>query len=334
MIELRVLPRSSRPPLRAWAARRAALAAALALVASACATAPTPSSKPEPWTYVDTRLPPNWWYSRVDASGARAKSSGGDRRIALVDTGVLVGHEDLPNLAPTVVACGVDGATATDVNGHGTQLAGIAAGKDPGHATRGMAPGARIIPIKVGCGLLTAAALVKGVDRAIELEADVVLIAVGGYPAGTPDVHTQLADRIRKSPRTLFVVASVWDGVAFAFPEWTRLDNVLVTAAMTLDNQGAEVPFGGWRGDIWAPGRDVDTSDILPDPDDPSLHQRYWMQGTSAASAVVAGCAALVQDRARQPGAAIKTALVQAADPQPALGSTRNGRLNCSRAIP
>ncbi len=126
------------------------------------------------------------------------------------------------------------------------------------------------------------------------------------------------------------MVASVWDGTVYPLPEWTRLDNALVVAAMTLDDARNEVRFSDRAGDLWAPGRDVETADIAPDPANPSLHALYMMQGTSAASAIVAGCAALVKEKTGQTGGRLKAALVQAAEPKPGLGA----RLNCGKAIP
>ena len=43
------------------------------------------------------------------------------------------------------------------------------------------------------------------------------------------------------------------------------------------------------------------------------------MQGTSAAAAIVAGCAALVKEKTGQTGTRLKAALVQAAEPKPGL---------------
>lgn len=312
-------------------------AVALALLLPACATTPKPEGKVQRWSYVETRLPPYWWAALVDIGGARGRgATGSERRIAILDTGVLPGHEDLANVSPGTATCGTNIAdtNTTDTNGHGTQLAGIAAGRDPGRATRGVAPAARLIPIKVSCGLVTADALTKGVDRAIAEKADVVLLAPGGYPAGPPDVSAFLKDRIGKNPDILFVVASVWDGTVYPLPEWTRLDNALVVAAMTLDDARNEVRFSDRAGDVWAPGRDVETADIAPDPANPSLHAPYMMQGTSAASAIVAGCAALVKERTGQTGARLKAALVQAAEPKPGLGAVNNRRLSCGKAIP
>jgi subtilisin family serine protease len=306
-------------------------AVAMALLLSACATTPKPEGKVQDWSYVETRLPPYWWAALVNIGGARGRgATGTDRRIAILDTGILPGQEDLQNVAKGTATCGTDSTDTTDKNGHGTQLAGIAAGKDPGRATRGVAPVATLIPIKVSCGLVTADALTKGIDRAIAEKPDVVLLAPGGYPAGPPDVSAFFNDRIGKNPDILFVVASVWDGTVYPLPGWTRLANTLVVAAMTLDNKGNEVQFSNRAGDIWAPGRDVETADIVPDPADSRLHAPYMMQGTSAASAIVAGCAALVKEKTGQTGGRLKAALVQAAEPKPDLGA----RLNCGKAIP
>lgn len=57
-------------------------------------------------------------------------------------------------------------------------------------------------------------------------------------------------------------------------------------------------------------------------------HAQFLMQGTSAASAIVAGCAALVKEKMPNlTGAEVKTALTDAA-------KKSNGRLNCNEAVP
>ena len=282
-------------------------AAALALLLPACATTPKPEGRVQTWSYVETRLPPYWWAALVDIGGARGRgATGTERRIAILDTGVLPGQEDLATVSPGTATCGANSAdtNTTDTNGHGTQLAGIAAGKDPGRATRGVAPAARLIPIKVSCGLVTADALTKGLDRAIAEKPDVVLLALGGYPAGPPDVSAFLKDRIGKNPDVLFVVASVWDGTVYPLPEWTQARQCARRRrddARRRPQRGALQRQG--RRHLGA-GRDVETADIVPDPLNPIFHAPYTTQGTSAASAIVAGCAALVKERTGQTGRA------------------------------
>lgn len=311
----------------------------LSLMLTACATAQMDGAdrKVGTWSYVTTKLASRWWYDLVDVKGARAKQKmGADVIIAIVDTGLLPGHEDfdpskiLPGFAP----CASDNTNTTDTKGHGTELAGIALGNDPGKATYGVAPAAGLIPIKVDCGVVYADRLTEGIDAAGDKKAQIVLIALGGYPTDRPDLDTLLKNRVIKYENTLFVVASMWDGSAqYPFPQWTTLKNAIVVAAMTIDDLGNEVPYNAQLGDLWAPGRDVETASIEPSPK-ANPHEPYLMQGTSAASAIVAGCAALVKEKTALTAEQLKKALIDSAEPQLNLGATKNKRLNCSKAIP
>jgi hypothetical protein len=73
------------------------------------------------------------------------------------------------------------------------------------------------------------------------------------------------------------------------------------------------VPYNVKRGDIWAPGSDIGTSSIEPEAGAPQ-HDRYRMQGTSAAAAIVAGCAALRKPVVLKSGADLKNDLLDAAE--------------------
>ena len=129
-----------------------------------------------------------------------------------------------------------------------------------------MAPDARLIPIKVSCGLVTADALTTGVDRAIAEKPDVVLLALGGYPTGPPDVSVFLKDRIGKNPDRPLRGGVRVDGAVYPLPEWTRLDNALVVAAMTLDNARNEVRFSNRAGDVSGAGSRRRDRGHRPDP--------------------------------------------------------------------
>jgi hypothetical protein len=315
----------------------------IVLLLAACATPPR-AQRVGHWSYVDTTLDPFWWTELIDVKGAHGKGvTGKQTTVAIVGTGVLKGHEDLTTILPGAATCGTNPDNTEDRNGHGTQLAGIAVGRNDAKSisTRGVAPDAGLIPIKVDCGVVSAESLTKGVDAAIARRPDVILIAIGGYPAGAPDVHAFMTDRVLRNPGILFVVASVWDGTQYAFPAWTQADNALLVAAMTQDaDPGArervtrkEIPYTARRGDIWAPGRNVGTADIEPKPG--GGHEQFLMNGTSPAAAATAGCALLVRGKTGQTGSALKRVLLAAAEPQPDLGAApRNGRLDCARALP
>jgi subtilisin family serine protease len=331
---------------------RAAALAAVVLLLGACAgrcvrcvpSAPKEVKYPINWSYRETALDAFWWAKVIDLDGARAKGArGAGTSVAIVGTGVLRPHEDLPNIGTGEATCGKPPSDLDTTNGHGTQLAGIVLGRDDKDArsTRGVAPEATLIPVKVDCGVVTAEALTKGVDAAIARKPDVILIAIGGYPEGPPDVSSFMLSRVKDNPGILFVVASVWDNTPeYAFPAWTQTANALVVASMTLDADKAdrtrvstrEIPYGARRGEIWAPGRSVETADI--EPPGATVHNQYLMHGTSPAAAIVAGCAALVKSKTGTGGSALKSALLSGAAANPDLGSPPNGRLNCGKVVP
>jgi len=333
--------------------------AATVLVLGACARCPrcvpSPAPKeasPRNWTSRETELKPFWWNGLVDVPTAQKTfGTGTGATVAIVGTGVLNGHEDLPTVVPGTATCGSKPNDTDDKNGHGTQLAGIVAGRSqagtiPGpkpHATDGVAPAVKLIPIKIDCGVVSADPLKNGVDAAIASNADVILIAIGGYPYGPSDFGTFMLGRVNANPRILFVVASVWDGIGeYAFPAWTQAPNALLVAAMTLDAapgnprtlSKTEIPYTARRGNIWAPGRMVGTADIELEPPPSTYHAQFLMHGTSPAAAIVAGCAALVKSKTGKAGADLKRALLAASPGSPGLGQPpNNGRLNCG-AVP
>ena len=82
-------------------------------------------------------------------SGAGTGASHPGVGIAIVDSGV--GPNNDLNVVGGVDCTGSGGVT-TDTNGHGTHVAGIAAARDNGDATTGIAPGAAIYSVKVLIG--------------------------------------------------------------------------------------------------------------------------------------------------------------------------------------
>ena len=340
-----------------YCVRVLALAASI-LVLGACAKCPRCVPSPPPketnaarhWTSRETKLDPFWWNGLVNVPAAQtAFGPGTGATVAIVGTGVLNGHEDLPTVVPGKATCG---SGTDDKNGHGTQLAGIVAGRPQrenvvpgpkGHATDGVAPAAKLIPIKVDCGVVAADPLMKGIDAAIASTPDVILVAIGGYPYGPSDFDTFMLGRVNDNTRILFVVASVWDGVGeYAFPRWTQAPNALLVAAMTLDAESGdartlsktEIPYTARRGNIWAPGRIVGTADIETEPPPSTYHAQFLMHGTSPAAAIVAGCAALVKGKTGKAGADLKRALLAGSPGNSGLGQPPdNGRLDCN-AVP
>jgi len=72
-----------------------------------------------------------------------------DVDVAVIDTGVDLSHPDLNVYRGGVRNCSIGAISANDLNGHGTHVAGTIRALDNASGAVGVAPGARIWPVKV-----------------------------------------------------------------------------------------------------------------------------------------------------------------------------------------
>ena len=123
----------------------------LALVATLGQAGPAAATNDEFWSR-------QWAPAKIGAPSAWAATTGAGIRIGIVDSGVDVNHADLQGRIAATAACigtgGDAGSCAAgagqDVNGHGTHVSGIvAANKDNGIGTAGVAPGAQLVVARV-----------------------------------------------------------------------------------------------------------------------------------------------------------------------------------------
>ena len=164
-------------------------AVAAAAVTAVALTASPASAAPNDPLYAEQYGP-----QQVHAEQAWATSTGAGAVIAVVDTGVDLGHEDLAaKLVPgaTFIECnpscgngswkGPDGV-GQDLDTHGTHVSGIAAAiTGNGVGIAGVAPDAKIMPVKVledGSGSFEDIA--HGVRWAADHGADVINMSLGG----------------------------------------------------------------------------------------------------------------------------------------------------------
>jgi subtilisin family serine protease len=116
---------------------------------------------------------------RSQAQGTGSGNVNAD--IAILDTGIDLNHPDLNVYAQKTFVAGT--STASDDNGHGTHVAGIAAAMDNSIGVVGVAPGARLWAVKVldksGAGALSD--VIAGIDyiTAHANEIDVVNMSFG-----------------------------------------------------------------------------------------------------------------------------------------------------------
>ena len=280
-----------------------------------CATAPLPAA-------VVARDP--WPQQRYDLAALGRISEGDGVTVAVIDSGVDAHH---PQLAGAVLA-GVDllrseNDAREDCVGHGTAVASIIAARPAaGAGLRGLAPRARILPVRVSERAGTAsgsggvAQLAAGIRAAI---ASRPRPAVINLSISTPEDSPPLRAAVREAlAADIVVVAAVGNNhgasanpqAADPTPYPAAYPGVVGVGGMGPDGQRSPSSQVGPYVDLVAPGDDV----IGASPGGGHVTVR----GTSFAAAFVAGTAALI--RARWPNlsrAEVVRRLLVTADPAP-----------------
>jgi subtilisin family serine protease len=268
----------------------------------------------------------------MDVPEAWAFSAGAGRTVAVVDTGVDTSHEDLTGER---IAGGWDFVDSdpypTDLNGHGTHVAGIvAANTNNSLGIAGVAPEARLMPLRVlradGKGLVSDA--IKAYDFAAEHGVSIVNVSLGNDNFSLSEYQA-----IQQHPNVLFVAAAGnHNPGADATPDYPcayDLSNIICVGASRHDDKPAE--FSDWdpaKVDVFAPGLSIYST--VPGGYD-------YKSGTSMAAPMVSGGAALLLSRLPSLSPAdVKTALIDESDPgAPGLTgkSVSNGRVNLKDAL-
>jgi type VII secretion-associated serine protease mycosin len=303
--------------------RRAGLLSVL-LTASVALVPPTAA-------HADSIRAEQWALDAMHTEQAWRTTKGAGVTVAVLDTGVEADHPDLVGNVLTgkdMVGFGAEDGDRAWAR-HGTAMAGIIAGHghgaDNADGVMGIAPEAKILPVRViledkdparaKARSTRGNALAEGIRWAADQGADVINLSLGddsasAHPEPTEDEAVQYA--LKKGS---VVVASAGNGgekgdhISYpaAYPG--------VIAATAVDKFGTRASFSTrrWYATVAAPGDDV----VIADPD----HKYYEGWGTSAASAFVSGAVALI--RAADPGltpAQVKKLLEDTARNAPAGG--------------
>ncbi len=301
-------------------------------VAVAARAAPHCTSPPAPVRPVST-VP--WPQQRYAPERLSPLATGSGVTVAVIDSGVDRRH---PQLAGQVLT-GTDlldpgGDGTLDCVGHGTGVASvIAAAPQDGIAFRGLAPDARILPVRIseqqvvegrGSGRTVGADdFARAIRWAVDNGADVLNLSVVLY-ADHPAVRAAVAAALA---RDVVVVAAAGNlhGSGDPRPYPAAYDGVLGVGAVGGDGVRAAFSQAGAYVDLVAPGTDV----LIAAPG----RGHHRAEGTSYAVPFVAATAALLrQYRPELSAVEVAARIVATADPAPE-GGYGAGVLNPYRAV-
>ncbi len=286
--------------------------------------------------------------------------------VALIDSGTV----PVPALPDARILRGPDFSAdapdaernGLDVFGHGTHVAGIIAGDDPASGFQGVAPGARVISVKVAAtdGSTTLARILSGIGWTIAHRSDdgrnirVLNLSFGVRPEGTylKDVLAYAAEQAWKAGIVVVVSAGNSGATSAGLDSPAYDPHVIAVGADdlngTADVSDDSVPDWSSRGaggrgpDLVAPGRAI-VSLRVPgsylDVNYPGARVSDTLfrgSGTSQAAGVVSGAAAvLIAQRPSLTPHQVKGLLTASADPIP--GESRSaqgaGRVDIAAAL-
>jgi type VII secretion-associated serine protease mycosin len=231
-----------------------------------------------------------WYLESLKVASAHAISKGTGIIVAVIDTGTYP-HPDLQRnlLQGQDVTSGASGDGQNDLVGHGTEMGALIAanGKNPTTGMLGIAPAAKILPVKASNRRDAGSAedFGSGIEWATRNGAKVINVSFTLSPSFA------LRDAVRSSlDSDVVIVAGVGNTATngvIAYP--AALEGVLTVGASGRDGEYDPLSVKDPKVDLCAPG--VDTLTASP-------KDKYKVSsGTSPATAIVSGAAALVRSK-------------------------------------
>ncbi|MFE7448830.1 S8 family serine peptidase [Streptomyces griseus] len=236
-----------------------------------------------------------WHLSAMQAEDMWKVTTGEGVKVAVIDSGV---NSSTPSLRGQVLE-GLDATEAAgdetdDYDGHGTTMAELIAGTGEGGGLKGLAPGAKIIPMRIALGefekqkpSITIQDTANAIRAAADSEARIISMSFGSFYS-SPEQHEAIKYAESKGKLLFAAVGNEGNkdnkpGYPAAYPE--------VVGVASADRNGKVSDTSQHAGtvDVASPGNDVP----------------YWCDnsfksycdgdgGTSAATAIASASAALV----------------------------------------
>lgn len=215
-------------------------------------------------------------------------------KVAVLDTGCDINHPDLKDRIIGGWNFTDDDRSNpdifTDYNGHGTHVAGTVAATENNAGVIGVAPEAGLLIVKVlnkaGSGKYEW--IIKGIRYAIEQNADIISMSLGG-PADVPELHQAIQAAVEKGILVVCAAGNEGDGDdstnEFAYPGC--YNEVISVGAINLERDTSDFTNSHNQIDVVAPGEAILST---------YLNGKYAkLSGTSMSAPHVSGALALIK---------------------------------------
>lgn len=244
----------------------------------------------------EENMHPQWNHNIMNVGQAWADGfTGEDIRIAILDTGFFHNHPDLTMAGGDSVF--PDDPWSNDHSGHGTHIAGII-GAHSGTTYQGVAPGAELFGIKIyhsddldenGYVATNTSSVANGIQRAIELDADIIVIS-SGLSYHDEELYQQIQAAYAQD---IMIIAASGNGSSSVnYP--AQYSEVIAVTAIDERLQPALDIIHGQENEFAAPGVNIGGLSI---PDSAYSYPYIFMSGSSQAVPHAAGLAAILMQK-------------------------------------
>lgn len=243
------------------------------------------SQSSEPVPPNDSRYGEQWALPVIGLPEAWASLPPRSITVAVIDSGICSNHPDLQGrILPGFDFVDNDN-DPTDVFGHGCGVAGvIAANSNNGLGIAGVAPNAQIMPLRVlnEVGLGNYSNIANAIVYAVDNGANIINLSLAG---STSSAILEAAVAYAVDNGVVVIAAAGNSGVEGAFFPAAYPSVIAVGSVDPVTFEHSRFSNFGADIDVWAPGRDILTTNMAGDYE--------FVSGTSFAAPIVAGITAM-----------------------------------------
>ncbi|MGN0385638.1 MAG: S8 family serine peptidase [Lachnospiraceae bacterium] len=243
-----------------------------------------------------------WYHSVVNSTIAyNAGYRGQGVTVAVLDAGASTSHEDLSGIKAIQVTSTLG---TTPSGNHGANVAGLIGARANSCGGRGIAPECTLLTVKVlGDDGGSDSDIMRGINLAVQNKANIINMSLGGY-GYNGDFNTTITNAYKAGVAVFCAAGNAYSDTAH-YP--AGYDKAISVAALNYSLNKTDFSNFGKKVKYSAPGYNMwscfNTSDADCSYVKSSTGYYYGsMSGTSQATPIISGCAAVLWDQAAGTG--------------------------------